>query len=519
MSNDLENAEQNLMAQGSVVASMTGVSRVSGFLRDVVISAVLGATAGADIFFVALRIPNFFRRLFAEGAFAQAFVPVLAEYRNAGDDDALRNFVRIVCGNFGFLLIIICVAGTAGASGLVWVFAPGFLDDQEKFDLAVDMVRVTFPYLAFISLTAFAGSILNSFHRYALPAITPVVLNVSLIVAAVIGMRFFETPVMALAWGVFAAGILQLIFQLPSLQRLHLIGIPRLDWRDRGVRKVGVLLVPAVFAASVGQINILVGSILASTLVTGSISWLYYSDRLMELPIGLLAIALGTVLLPNLSRLHSRGDDSGFSQTLDWGVRMGILIGLPAAVALYVLAIPLVATVFFRGAMTAGDVLQTSAALQAFTVGLLPLILTKITAPGYFAKQNTTTPFKYAAVSVAVNIVASLSLYSRLGHVGIALATSLAAIVHCVLLFRGLFVESVYRPGRRVLRALLSAAVASTVMVGGFIWLDPGVDFWLASGEVARIGELSLLVGLAGAGYFLALALVGVRPNDLLHRV
>ncbi len=519
MSNDLENAEQNLTAQGSVVASMTGVSRVSGFLRDVVISAVLGATAGADIFFVALRIPNFFRRLFAEGAFAQAFVPVLAEYRNAGDDDALRNFVRIVCGNFGFLLIVICVAGTAGASGLVWVFAPGFLDDQEKFDLAVDMVRVTFPYLAFISLTAFAGSILNSFHRYALPAITPVVLNVSLIVAAVIGMRFFETPVMALAWGVFAAGVLQLIFQLPSLQRLHLIGIPRLDWRDRGVRKVGVLLVPAVFVASVGQINILVGSILASTLVTGSISWLYYSDRLMELPIGLLAIALGTVLLPNLSRLHSRGDDSGFGQTLDWGVRMGILIGLPAAVALYVLAIPLVATVFFRGAMTAGDVLQTSAALQAFTVGLLPLILTKITAPGYFAKQNTTTPFKYAAVSVAVNIVASLSLYSRLGHVGIALATSLAAIVHCVLLFRGLFVESVYRPGRRVLRALLSAAVASTVMVGGFIWLDPGVDFWLASGEVARIGELSLLVGLSGAGYILALALVGVRPNDLLHRV
>ncbi len=519
MSNDLENAEQNLTAQGSVVASMTGVSRVSGFLRDVVISAVLGATAGADIFFVALRIPNFFRRLFAEGAFAQAFVPILAEYRNAGDDDALRNFVRIVCGNFGFLLIVICVAGTAGASGLIWVFAPGFLDDQEKFDLAVDMVRVTFPYLAFISLTAFAGSILNSFHRYALPAITPVVLNVSLIVAAVIGMRFFERPVMALAWGVFAAGVLQLIFQLPSLQRLHLIGIPRLDWRDRGVRKVGVLLVPAVFAASVGQINILVGSILASTLVTGSISWLYYSDRLMELPIGLLAIALGTVLLPNLSRLHSRGDDSGFSQTLDWGVRMGILIGLPAAVALYVLAIPLVATVFFRGAMTAGDVLQTSAALQAFTVGLLPLILTKITAPGYFAKQNTTTPFKYAAVSVAVNIVASLSLYSRLGHVGIALATSLAAIVHCVLLFRGLFVKSVYRPGRRVLRALLSAAVASTVMVGGFIWLDPGVDFWLASGEVARIGELSLLVGLAGAGYFLALALVGVRPNDLLHRV
>ena len=519
MSTEIESTEQNLTAQGSVVASMTGVSRLSGFLRDVVLSAVLGATAWADIFFVALRIPNFFRRLFAEGAFAQAFVPVLSEYRNAGDDNALRNFVRIVCGDFGVVLVVICAVGIAGASGLVWLFAPGFLDDPEKFDLTVDMVRVTFPYLAFISLTAFAGSILNSFHRYALPAITPVLLNVSLIAAALIGMRFFETPVMALAWGVFAAGILQLIVQLPSLQRLHLLGIPRFDRRDRGVRKVGGLLVPAVFAASVGQINILVGSILASTLATGSISWLYYSDRLMELPIGLLAIALGTVLLPNLSRLQNQGDISGFSSTLDWGVRMGILFGMPAAVALYVLAAPLVATVFYRGAMTADDVLKTSAALQAFTVGLLPLILTKITAPGYFARQNTTTPFKYAGVSVAVNIVASLSMYSWLGHVGIALATSLAAMVHCALLFRGLFVESVYRPGRQVLRVLLSASAASVALAGGLIWLDPGVDFWLVSGEVARIGELSLLVGSASAGYFLVLALVGIRPNDLVHRV
>ncbi|MCH2337625.1 MAG: murein biosynthesis integral membrane protein MurJ, partial [Pseudomonadales bacterium] len=363
MSTEVERKEQNLAAQGSVVASMTGVSRLTGFLRDVVLSAVLGATAGADVFFVALRIPNFFRRMFAEGAFAQAFVPVLAEYRNVADDKALQNFVRVVCGDFGLVLVTICTLGILGASGLVLVFAPGFLDDPEKFDLTVDMVRVTLPYLVFISLTAFAGSILNSFQRYALPAITPVLLNVSLILAALIGMRFFATPLMALAWGVFAAGIVQLIFQLPALQRLHLLSVPKIDWRDPGIRKVGVLFVPAVFAASVGQINILVGSILASTLVTGSISWLYYSDRLMELPIGLLAIALGTVLLPNLSRLRNQGDVDGFSETLDWGVRMGILIGMPAAVALFVLAIPLVSTVFFRGAMTADDVLKTSAAL------------------------------------------------------------------------------------------------------------------------------------------------------------
>ena len=268
MSTEVERKEQNLAAQGSVVASMTGVSRLTGFLRDVVLSAVLGATAGADVFFVALRIPNFFRRMFAEGAFAQAFVPVLAEYRNVADDKALQNFVRVVCGDFGLVLVTICTLGILGASGLVLVFAPGFLHDPEKFDLTVDMVRVTLPYLVFISLTAFAGSILNSFQRYALPAITPVLLNVSLILAALIGMRFFATPLMALAWGVFAAGIGQLIFQLPALQRLHLLSVPKIDWRDPGVRKVGVLFVPAVFAASVGQINIFVGSILASTFVT-----------------------------------------------------------------------------------------------------------------------------------------------------------------------------------------------------------------------------------------------------------
>ena len=519
MSTEVERKEQNLAAQGSVVASMTGVSRLTGFLRDVVLSAVLGATAGADVFFVALRIPNFFRRMFAEGAFAQAFVPVLAEYRNAADDKALQNFVRVVCGDFGLVLVTICTLGILGASGLVLVFAPGFLDDPEKFDLTVDMVRVTLPYLVFISLTAFAGSILNSFQRYALPAITPVLLNVSLILAALIGMRFFATPLMALAWGVFAAGIVQLIFQLPALQRLHLLSVPKIDWRDPGIRKVGVLFVPAVFAASVGQINILVGSILASTLATGSISWLYYSDRLMELPIGLLAIALGTVLLPNLSRLRNQGDVDGFSETLDWGVRMGILIGMPAAVALFVLAIPLVSTVFFRGAMTADDVLKTSAALQAFTIGLLPLILTKISAPGYFARQDTATPFKYAAASVVVNIVASLSLYSWMGHVGIALATSLAAMVHCTLLFRGLFIESVYRPGWRVVRVVASAAAGSAIMVIGLLWLGPDGDFWLVSGELARIGELTLLVLSASVAYFLVLALVGIRPNDFLHRV
>ncbi|MCY3819954.1 MAG: murein biosynthesis integral membrane protein MurJ [Gammaproteobacteria bacterium] len=520
----------DVAAAGSVVASMTALSRVSGFVRDIVLSHFLGAAGAADAFFVAFRIPNFFRRLFAEGAFAQAFVPVLAEYRT-GDRRALDDFVRAVAGNLTVVLGLVSVAGVLGAFGLVVVFAPGFAGDDDRLALATDMLRVTFPYLAFISLTAFAGALLNSFHRYAVPAFTPVLLNLVLIGAALFAAPLFSHPAMALAWGVLFAGAAQLLFQFPSLRRLELLLAPKIDWRDPGVRKVGRLLGPAVFAASVHQLNGLISGILASLLVTGSISWLYYADRLMEVPIGLVAVALGTVLLPNLSRLHAEGDPKGFASTLDWGLRMAVLFALPAAAALFFLAVPLVGTMFHHGEFDAGDARMTALALQAFAVGLPALVVVKIAAPGFFARQDTRTPFRYAAVSVGVNIVAGLALFWWLKHVGLALALGIAATVNAVLLVRGLLRRSDYAPTRALWRTIAAATVASGVMVAALAWFVPANEAWLdarAFGPEAftagtfvasRALMLACAVVVGLLAYVAAAYAMGVRPRDMRHRV
>ena len=520
----------DVAAAGTVVASMTALSRVSGFVRDIVLSHFLGASGAADAFFVAFRIPNFFRRLFAEGAFAQAFVPVLAEYRS-GDRRALNDFVRAVAGNLTLVLTIVTVAGIVGAFGLVVVFAPGFVGDDVRLSLATDMLRVTFPYLAFISLTAFAGATLNSFHRYAVPAFTPVLLNLSLIGAALVAAPVFSEPAMALAWGVLVAGIAQLLFQLPSLRRLELLLPPRIDWRDPGVRKVGSLLGPAVFAASVHQVNGLISGILASLLVTGSISWLYYADRLMEVPIGVVAVALGTVLLPNLSRLHTEDDREGFASTLDWGFRMAILFALPAAAALFVLAVPLVGTMFHHGEFDARDARMTAAALQAFALGLPALVLVKIAAPGFFARQDTRTPFRYAAVSVGVNIAAGLAMFWWLKHVGLALALGIAATANAILLIRGLLRRSDYAPTRALRHTLLASSVASAVMVAALAWFVPPDEAWLDAGAfafetfsidsfvAARALVLALAVAAGFVVYAAAVYAMGVRLRNMRHRV
>ncbi|MEQ9002168.1 MAG: murein biosynthesis integral membrane protein MurJ, partial [Pseudomonadales bacterium] len=324
---------QNVSAQGTVVAGMTLISRISGFARDMVMSHFFGAGAQADAFFVAFRIPNFFRRLFAEGAFNQAFVPVLARYKDQQREQFLE-FIAAVSGNLAVAVWSVVLLGVVFSPALVTVFAPGFWNAPEQFAMATAMLQITFPYLGFISLTAFAASLLNSHHRYAVPAFTPVLLNISLIAAMLFTTDVFSEPVYALAWGVFVAGLAQFALQLPALGRLGLLVRPRLSLAHPGVRQVGRLLLPAVFAASVSQINTLIDTILASTLMTGSISWLYYADRLMELPVGLVAVTLGTVLLPNLSRLASANDSDGFAATLEWGLRMGLLLGLPSAAAL-----------------------------------------------------------------------------------------------------------------------------------------------------------------------------------------
>lgn len=508
----------DVAAQGGVVGAMTVLSRLSGFARDVALSHLLGAGAAADVFFVAFRAPNFFRRLFAEGAFAQGFVPVLAGYRARGDGSVLRAFVAAMGGNLATVVIAASIVGVIAAPIVVFVFAPGFAGDA-RFDLATDMVRITFPYLAFISLTAFAGSLLNSAQRYAVPAFTPVLLNATLIAAALVAAPAFDEPAIALAWGVLVAGAAQLLFQLPWLRRVELLVSPKPNWKHPGARQVGRLLIPAALSASAGQVNILIGGILASMLVTGSVSWLYYADRLMELPIGIVAVALGTVLLPNLSRLHAAGNVEGFRTALDWGMRAGVLLGLPAAAGLYVLATPIVATVFLHGEMRATDVLMASAALKAFAIGLLPLVLTKVAAPGYFARRDTATPMRYFTASVVVNIVGSLSLIAWLGHVGIALATSLAATVHAGLLIRGLAVRGDCRLGRRLLRCLIASLVATALMVLALEVLVAGASYWLAAPVWERAGQLALIVLGGGALYAIVTLALGVRPGDLRLRV
>ena len=514
--------EQDVAAKGVVVAAMTVLSRVSGLARDVVLSHVLGASAGADTFFLAFRIPNFFRRLFAEGAFAQAFVPVLADYRRQGDHAALREFVGAMAGNLGVALFVATVLGVAGAGGLAALFMWGLRDEPAQFALGVDLTRIVFPYLALVSLTAFAAAVLNAANRYAVPAVTPVLLNLALILAALWAAHAAAgTDVYAayaLAWGVLAAGVAQLLFNLPPLLRLGLLAPPRPNWRHPGARQVGILLLPAVFGASAGQVNALVGTVLASHLGTGGVAWLYYADRLMELPIGIVAIALGTVLLPNLSRLHSGGDAAAFNATLDWGFRVGLLLALPAAAALAMLAVPLVATLFLHGEMLPRDAEMTAAALVAFALGLVPLALVKILAPAYFARQDTATPFKFALASVAANIVASLAMFTWLGHLALALATSIAAFLNAGLLLLGLLRTGHYRPGRSLAHASTAAVLASLGMCLALWAVVPPAQWWLDAAPVARIGALALAVGAGAATYAVALLALGIRLRQLRHR-
>lgn len=522
-----ERAGANLSRQGSVVAGMTLLSRITGFLRDVVLSYFFGASYAADAFFVAFRIPNFFRRLFAEGAFSQAFVPVLARYKSE-PRAVLRAFISHMFGNLGLALLAVVCLGWLFADALVLVFAPGFIDEPARYTLATELVRITLPYLFFISLVALASSVLNAHNRFAIPAFTPVLLNFCLIGAALYGVAsqagaaapaLIDGAVIMLGWGVLIAGIVQLLFQLPSLGRLGLLAPPRPKLADDGVREVGRLLVPAVLAASVAQINTLIDTMLASTLITGSISWLYYADRLLELPVGLVAVALGTVLLPHLSSLASKGDAAAFSATLDWGIRMAVILAVPAACALYLLALPIFATIFMHGALTPADALMASFALQAFAAGLVGWVLVKVLAPGYFAHKDTRTPFRFGAIAVAVNILGNLALFSWMGHVGLALATSASGLVNAALLLRGLLASGRYQI-TPALRATLLRTLLAVVPMAVLLWvLAPGNAFWLDAEPGTRALALAGLIAAGAATYAVLQLALGARPADFRYRL
>jgi putative peptidoglycan lipid II flippase len=510
---------RSLLGAGATVGGLTMLSRVLGLARDIVIATIFGARPEADAFFVAFRIPNLFRRLFAEGAFSQGFVPVLSEYRARRSRAEVRTLVGHVAGLLGLALLALTVVGMLGAEYVVALFAPGFEAEAGgagRAVLAADMLRITFPYLLLISLTALCGGVLNSYGHFAVPAFTPVWLNVCLILAAVGLAPQLERPVMALAWGVLLAGIVQLAFQFPVLARHQLLALPRPSMRDEGVRRVWKLMLPAAFGASVGQLNLLVDTLLASFLGAGSIAWLYYADRLMELPLGVFAIALSTVLLPGLSREHALADGARFSRLLDAGLKLGLLLTVPAAVALVVLAVPLIATLFGHGAMGGDDVLASARALQAYAFGLLGFTGVKILAPGFFARQDTRTPVRIAVVAMGVNVALNLALIVPLAHVGLALATSVAACVNAALLLRGLRRDGVFTPGGGWAGFLLRLGGSSAVLAACLALLAPGDDAWLAAPLELRVLWLSGLV-VGGVGlYFGVLALVGYGPRRLL---
>lgn len=516
---EFERDSKSLGQKSITVASLTGSSRVLGLVRDVVLSSFFGAGPVADAFFVAFRIPNFFRRLLAEGAFSQAFIPVLSDYQENRTREELEEFVQTVAGNFGVVLTAICLIGTLLAPVFIVLFTLNSWQGDIRHDLATDLLRIMFPYLGLISFTAFLGALLNSFNRFAVPAFTPVLLNVALIAGVLAGARAFEQPVFALAWAVILAGILQFAFHLPSVASLRLLRLPRVNWRSEGTRRILKILGPAVYAASAGQINILVGTILASQLVVGSVSWLYYADRLIELPVGMIAIAIQTVILPNLAKLHQREDRAGYRTTLTWGVYIGVYVGVPATAGLCCISVPLISTLFFHGEFDSDAVFKVSYALQAFGIGVLPLMLVRILVPGFYARHDTVTPLKYASISVGINILVSLCLFRWIGHVGIALATSIAATVQSTLLFKELVSRGDLAVDKELGRVLLQTAGACTAMVLLLVLMGPSNEFWLSATVWNRIGGLSSLIASGIGMYCVILFLTGVRPRHLLGRL
>jgi putative peptidoglycan lipid II flippase len=508
-----------LLKSTAVTGGMTLVSRLTGLLRDVLFARFLGASAGvaADAFYVAFAIPNFFRRIFGEGAFSQAFVPVLAEHQKKNGIEDSRRFVSHMFGAFSLILFVVTLLGVIASPWIIMGLAPGFIDEPEKFDLTVAMLRITFPYLMFISLVAMAAGILNTRGKFAAAAFTPVFLNLCLIGAVLWLTPMMDKPVMGLAWGVFIAGVVQLGFQLPFLKQVGMLTWPRLA-RHSEVGKVFRLMVPAIFGSSVAQINLLVNRILASFLVTGSVSWLYYSDRLMEFPLGVFGIALATVILPSLSRRYAEGAAEEFSRLMDWSLRWVFIIAIPAAVGLAVLSAPMIITLFQYGKFNAYDVQMTSNALIAFAIGLPGFILVKVLAPGFYARQDTKTPAKIAVVAFVANIVLSLLLVWELKHVGLALAIALSTFINSGLLYRRLHQQAIYRPEAGWPLLLLRVFVASGLMGAVLYYGTADVKIWLDAGVWWRVAHLAQWIGAGILIYGASLLLTGLNVGKLVHK-
>jgi putative peptidoglycan lipid II flippase len=533
-----------LLRSTAVFSAMTFISRISGLVRDQVYAAAFGANPAMDAFLVAFRIPNFLRRLSAEGSFSMAFVPVLSEYRERRDHAAVKELVDRVAGTLLAVLLVVTAAAVLAAPWVIRVFAPGFDAEGEQGRLATDMLRITFPYLLFISMASLAGGVLNSYQRFAVPALSPVLLNVSMITAALALAPRMEQPVMALAWGVLAAGVLQLAFQLPSMARLGLLPRPRWGAAHEGVRRVMRLMVPTLFGSSVAQLNLLLNTVVASMLIGGSVTWLYLGDRLLEFPLGMFGVAIGAVILPHLSRRHAAADPDGYSKALDWGLRLCLMIAVPACLGLMLCAEALVATLFQHGRFTPDDTRMAALTVMALSTALPAFLLVKVLAPAFYSRQDTRTPVKAGVVAVLANIAATavfLALALGFTEVGreawaqgggnlraalkampgahgcLALATAVAGWTNAIQLWWYLRRAQVFRPAPgwgRFARQLLVASAAMSALVLALLWAWNGWTTWHWS---ERAWRLALVVGPGAVVYAAALWLQGIRPRDLRH--
>ncbi|EGQ7682235.1 murein biosynthesis integral membrane protein MurJ [Vibrio parahaemolyticus] len=513
---------KRLLKSGMIVSAMTLISRVLGLVRDVVVANLMGAGASADVFFFANKIPNFLRRLFAEGAFSQAFVPVLTENHAQGDMDKTRELIARAAGTLGVIVSIVTVLGVLGSGVVTALFGFGWFLDwmhggpaAEKFELASLMLKITFPYLWFITFVALSGAILNTLGKFAVSSFTPVFLNVMIILAAWFISPQMSQPEIGLAIGVFLGGLVQFLFQIPFLIKAGVMVKPKWGWRDPGVVKIRTLMIPALFGVSVSQINLLFDTFIASFLQTGSISWLYYSDRLLEFPLGLFGIAIATVILPALSRKHVDSQSEGFAHTMDWGVRMVTLLGIPAMLGLMALAKPMLMVLFMRGEFSPQDVHQASLSLLAYASGLLNFMLIKVLAPGYYSRQDTKTPVKYGIIAMVTNMVFNAIFAYFYGYVGLAIATALSAFVNMALLYRGLHIAGVYQITKRTVFFIVRLVVAGAAMVAAILWQLEDMSVWLEWSFAHRSGMLGTLIGLGAAVYLAVLFLTGVRLKDL----
>ncbi|WP_226813534.1 murein biosynthesis integral membrane protein MurJ [Candidatus Profftia lariciata] len=508
----------NLLTSLVKISLITIFSRMLGFIRDILIAQYFGAGMATDAFFIAFKLPNLLRRIFAEGAFSQAFVPILAEYKNNKSKEETRTLLSYVSGMLILVLTVISILGILTAPLVINITAPGFVYFPEKFQLTCKLLQITFPYILFISLASLAGAILTTWNFFLISAFTPTFLNISMIFFSLFATSYFHPPIISLAWAVTLGGLLQLIYQLPYLKNIDMLVLPRINLRHTGLWKIMKLMGPAIIGVSASQISLIINTIFASFLKSGSVSWLYYADRLMEFPAGVLGVTLGTILLPSLAKSISCGCYEEYSSLIDWGLRLCFLLALPSSIALGILSKPLIIILFQYGQFTAFDTKMTQNALIAYTIGLMGLILVKVLAPGFYSYQNIKTPVKIAIITLIITQLMNLFFIWPLKHVGLSLSIGLSAYLNASLLYWQLRKQNMYipQPGWKIfLIKVIISVIIMTIILISIIFFMPA---WNSGNTLTRLLRLIFIILGGLFSYFISLSLLGVRIHDFTRK-